>query len=76
MTGLIKKGDQVLLIHTDRFSRIDWKRWKKTDPYTLVPKIAWSLQQVHLIFQLDEYLFIDRHFEKNDRQYNLSLIEV
>lgn len=76
MTGLVKRKEQILLIHTERFSKINWKQWKKMEPYALVPKIEWSIRYVHLIFSLGEYLFVDRHFEKNERQYHLSHFEV
>lgn len=76
MNGLVKKKEQVLFIQTQPFSKVHWKQWKKPAPYTIMPRIEWSLKQVHLIFVLDDYLFVDHHFEKNERQYNLSHLEV
>ena len=69
--GVVKQHHSVRLIGRRGFGKLHWKQLVESRPDMLKPRLELSRAGLYLIYQLDDYLFRERSFEKNDHEYRI-----
>lgn len=69
--GVVKQHHSVRLIARQGFARLKWQQLVDSRPDMIKPRLELSKAGLYLIYQLDDYLFRERSFEKNDHEYRI-----
>lgn len=70
--GVVKQKQSVEVIGRRPYGKLVWKELIRSVPDTIKPKLELTKTGVYHIYRLDDFLFRERSFEKNDHQYNIS----
>lgn len=70
--GVVKRKQSVEVIGRKQYSKIKWKQFLEQTPDQVRPRLELSRIGLYQIYQLDDYLFHERSFEKNDHEYRIN----
>lgn len=70
--GVVKQKQSVEVIGRRPYRKLQWKRLVKPEADAIKPRLELTKAGVYQIYQLDDFLFRERTFEKNDHEYRIS----
>lgn len=71
--GIVKQQQSVMLINRKKYSQIRWKEFVNRSPDEVKPAIELTKIGLYQVYLMDEYLFHERSFEKNDHEYRINM---
>lgn len=69
--GVIKTKQSVEVIGRRPYRKLKWKTLVQSVPDTIKPRLEMTNRGLYQIYQLDEFLFRERTFEKNEHEYRI-----
>lgn len=70
--GVVKRKQSIEVIGRKPYARVKWKAFADQAPDRVKPHLELTRVGLYQVYRLDDYLFHERSFEKNDHEYRIS----